>query len=265
MLWFLKKFTLRNESQTTYRDKFIERWRWALRSSGSRTYWEGRQAYNDLKRTGYLERVRLEEGSDKDKEGVGLDHFIAQHALPKICAELGKYKKYQHWVREFIAVQEGHAQFLETVAQKLRKKVDRLRQTEPELASGLTDVATHLDGIRMDIHRRLEQRLHPHLGLVVPHKPPTKISQGRQWDTQFLVNIGVIFRTFMRDSPGDDFPFPSLRTISRLVVLFLVCAELGSVKEDQVVLTHNRRTITVTGVFQQLRKAHIDNWEGSTL
>jgi hypothetical protein len=51
------------------RDIFLVKWRAALRDrgTGERTYWEGQKAYSDLQRTGYLDRVRLEEAKGDEQ------------------------------------------------------------------------------------------------------------------------------------------------------------------------------------------------------
>ena|ERR1700722_18452031 len=58
-------------------ERFLQKWRQALRDREppERQFWEGRKAYSDLKKTGYLEHVRLEQRND----------VVEWHVVPKIC------------------------------------------------------------------------------------------------------------------------------------------------------------------------------------
>ncbi len=98
-------------------------------------------------------------------------------------------------------------------------------------------------------------------GFTLPIKGHEKMSQERQLDSQFQVRLGAVFRSFM---PKDPLPRekeakgPSLRTVARLIVLFLVCAEFAYTEDGLAKLKHNHRPVTVGGVLQQLKGSGLD-------
>jgi hypothetical protein len=252
-------------SATVAFNTFLRTWRQALsnRETGKRRFWEGQKAYSDLKKAGYLERVRLEEQGDEDGAyGSGLGHFIPEHALPKICRILNAYKRDLRRVRTLIDSQQDVEDFLDQEAHKFRKKSERLSaRGHKGLALDLLDLAEKVDEGKRSTRLRLRDHFRNQLGFVLPFKDH-RILQERELDTRFQVQLGVILRTFMQ---GDPFAKckrndgPPLRTIARLTVLFLVCADLAYVKDDKARLRHNDRPVTVEGVLQQLRGAQVDS------
>jgi hypothetical protein len=241
---------------------FLRRWRQALsnRETAERYFWEGQKAHSDLKKAGYLERVRLEERGDEDGElGAGLEHFIPQHALPKICRILNAYKRDLKTVRKLINSQRDAEEFLEQEARKFRKRSERVSGSDKACAQDLIDLAEKVDEVKRATRLRLRDHWRNRLGIVLPFKDHS-IRQERELDTRFQVQLGVILRTFMQGDPftkGKRSDRPPLRTIARLIVLFLVCADLADVNDDTVSLRHNDHRITVSGVLQQLRAAKI--------
>jgi hypothetical protein len=51
---------------------------------------------------------------------------------------------------------------------------------------------------------------------------------------------------------------PTLRTVSRLIVLFIVCADLAEVRDHVARWKHNKRKLTIAGVYEQLTRARIE-------
>jgi hypothetical protein len=250
-------------------DDFLRKWRAALRDgvNDKASYWEGQQAYLDLKRSEQLARVRLEEKSD-DARGAfdDLKHPIAAAALWRICGALTSYKRDMKGVRDLVDFQKDQEDWLQRQAKAFRKRSARM--TDRLVARELRHFAKTFDHTRREIRRRarLEDRPHDtYLAFVHPIRGHDKPQQRRQLDSQFQVRLGAILRTFV---PKGDKKLrgPSLRTIARLVVLFLVCADLAAedlaaekdMKVKPIKLVHNSRSITVEGVLQQLRGAGID-------
>jgi hypothetical protein len=243
-------------------DKFMGKWRNALREYQSdRSFWEGKKAYLELKRTEYLERVRLEEPGDPGGAfGSGPNHFIPQHALPQICAVLDLYRQNIKQVRELIELQKGRAEWLSQKASAFMKKATHVVNNDPELARAITHLAQKIDEISQGTRYALKERLRPDLKIGHPFEGYKKIWQERQLDTWFQVQLGAILRDFMRKDPIPNDKTargPSSRTIARLIVLFLVCADLADSKQDVVRLKHNGHRITVEGVLQHLRRARL--------
>jgi hypothetical protein len=260
---FSRKVPLEMTSDPT-RDKFLLKWRAALRDreTGERSYWEGQKAYSDLQRTGYLGRVRLEETGRDEKFGSDLDHRFAHIAVREICAVLAAYRLGINQVRKLIDFQKDQEEWLEKHATAFSKKANRVAKDDPLLAHDLGDLAKRISKINRATHFRLEKRWHPpYLSFAHPIEDRNKLHQERQLDSQFQARLGSIFRGFMPKNPisnDKDANGPSSRTIARLVVLFLVCADLASIKEGIVELKHNSHRITVGGVLQQLTGAGID-------
>jgi hypothetical protein len=222
-----------------------------------RGYWFG-QLHNCSSEQ--LERVRLEEQTDGGKGAFdGLKHRIAVAALHRICGALGAYRRNMKGLRNLIEFQKDEEAWLKRQATAFRKRSAKVGHRDPTLAGHLKHLAKRIDHTRHEIRRRvqLEDRpLHTYLAFVHPIKGHDKPKQERQLDSQFQVRLGAILRTFL--PKGDKrFRGPSLRTIARLIVLFLVCADLAAEKEGEVKLIHNNHTVTVEGVLQQLRGAGI--------
>jgi hypothetical protein len=244
-------------------DEFLRKWKTALRNRETfeRAYWEGQDAYSDLKRTGYLERVCLEEKDDEPGFGSGPEHFIAKHALPKICAELRVYRRDLNRVRALIGFQKDQYEWLDKHARALGQKAKLVASKDSAFADDLVQLAKRVDEVKRGIRFRLREHWrHPSLDFLNPYEGHGAPRQERQLDSRFQVRLGVVLRSFMRKYPvtAGGGSGPSLRTIARLIVLFLVCADLAEVKQGQVTLKHNNRRITVGGVLQQLRGAGID-------
>jgi hypothetical protein len=191
-----------------------------------------------------------------------LDHRFARIAVREICAELTAYRRGINQVRRMIDFQEDQKEWLRKKAIAFSKREQRVARDDPLLADDLRDLAKRISRINHALRFRLEKRWSlPSLSFAHPIEGHTKLQQERQLDSQFQARLGAIFRGFMPKHPisnDEDADGPSLRTIARLVVLFLVCTDLATVKEDIVKLNHNGRRITVEGVRQQLTVAGID-------
>jgi len=246
-------------------EEFLKKWRWALRTrrGPANRYWEGQRALFDLKRTNYLDRVRLEEEGDPEGAfGDGLAHFAPSHALPKIFSVLSAYRGNITRVRSLVEFQKNHEEWLTQEANRIRKKANLIITLHPVPARRLKRIAKKVDEARREIHMEVRQHWRkPSLGVVLPFKGHKSLTQERELDSWFQVRLGTILRTFMPKDPlpaESDARGPSLRTIARLVVLFLVCADLADVVEDEIRLKHGRnRRLSVEGVLQQLRGAGI--------
>lgn len=243
-------------------EKFMRKWRQALRErQADRLFWEGQKAYRELKRTEYLERVRLEELGDAGGAfGSGIEHFIPQHALPQICRVIDLYRENIDQVRRLIELQKDQAGWLSQKALAFRKKALLVVNSDPELALDLNRLAGKIDEIRRGTRSSLKQQLRPRLDIGHPFEGYDKIWQERQLDTWFQVQLGAILRDFMRKNPipnDKEARGPSSRTIARLIVLFLVCADFAARDSDEVWLKHNGHRITVEAVLQHLRRARL--------
>jgi hypothetical protein len=245
-------------------DTFLPKWRAALRdrSTAERSYWEGQPAYTELQRTGYLDRVLLKEKGDEVR-GKGLDHFIAARAVQRICAELRDYKRDLNRVRDLIERQKGQDEWLQKQSHAFHRKAFLVLQTDPALSKDLKKIVKKIDNAKRGTRIRLEGRWNfPVPGAVLAPVPGSdKVQQERQLDSRFQVRLASILRTYMQKDPSPrwkDERGPSLRTIARLIVLFLVCADMAEERQGEVKLKHNQRRITVDGVVQQLRDAGVD-------
>jgi hypothetical protein len=243
-------------SATPTLETFLPSWRQALRNRETveRAFWEGRPAYADLERTGYLVRVRLEE---EDEGGI-----CPTRQLPKICSAINAYKRDMNQVRGLIDRQKIHTEWLGKKEREFRSKANLVAGANPSLANDLKRIAKRIHGTKHGLRLALKNRWKHNFGLILPIKGHEKLVQERQLDSQFQVRLGAIFRTFMPRNPlplEKEARGPSLRTVARLIVLFLVCAELAEVKDGRARLRHNHRPITVDGVLQQLRGAKVDS------
>lgn len=209
----------------------------------------------------WVERVRLEEPGDAGGAfGSGTKHFIPQHALPKICTVLDTYRENIKQVRPLIEFQKNQSEWLLQNAKAFRKKALGVARSDPEMARELTHLAGKIDEIRRGTRSRLKERLRADLDIAHPFEGYDKIRQKRQLDTWFQVRLGTILRDSMRKNPfpnDRDAMVPSSRTIARLIVLFLVCADLAAYEGDEVWLKHNGHRITVEGVLTHLRRARL--------
>jgi hypothetical protein len=238
-------------------ERFLERWRLALRDreTPERHFWEGRKAYSDLKKTGHLERVRLEAGVE----------FIEGLVMPKICRAMEAYRRNLSRVRSLRNSQQNLEEWLEQRARQFRKK--SLRIHHREWARELDRVAQKIDEIKRGTRLDLQENLRDPLGFALPFKKPRVPLQERELDSWFQVHLGVVLTTFMQGVPFEsDCASASLRTIARLIVLFLVCADFAEVRGSEVRLKHNGRPVTVSSVFQQIEAAKIgkDGPEGDS-
>jgi hypothetical protein len=181
--------------------------------------------------------------------------------LPKICAELRAYRRDLKQVRKLIDFEKDQTEWLDNQATAFRKRAKRAAKKDPAFEADLLQLAKQLDEVAQSVRSRLKERWrYPSLDFWNPYEGHLAPLQERQLDSRFQVRLAVILRTFIQKHSvveGDQ-PGPPLRTIARLIVLFVVCADLAEVKHGEVILKHNKRRITVDGVFQQLNGAGID-------
>ncbi len=100
---------------------FLQNWRGALRDRETidRDYWEGRLAYAELKRTGYLQRLRFAEGDDNG--------ITPRRQLPKICSAIDAYRRDTNRVRHLNDLQKSHVEWLEKKEREFSAKHGTLR------------------------------------------------------------------------------------------------------------------------------------------
>ena len=199
---FSRKLPREMTSAPTF-DDFLRRWRAALRDgvNDKTSYWEGQQAYLDLKRSEHLDRVRLEEQSGDGKDFDVPKHPIAKAALWKIRGALSAYKRNIKRVRTSIEFQKDEEDWLNQQATAFRKRSARVAHRDPTLAGHLKQLAKRIDHTRREIRRRVRLQDRPHdtyLALVHPIKGHDKLQQERQLDSQFQVRLGAILRTYMQ-------------------------------------------------------------------
>lgn len=241
---------------------FLRKWRDALRELNPLSeldWWEGQKAIAELNHTGYMDRVRLEEKSEPGSaRGSGLGHFIPTHDVPHICTELRVYREYLGQIGEKIEIHKRRQEWLAQQSVAFRKK-GKLWVTDPELYEDVEKIRKEIDAARRGVKYRFENEWSRSVGVgALPFRGHDKVVQKRELDSWFQVRLAHILRADLPKGMDKDERGPSLRTIARLVVLFLVCAEVAEEKDGQVKFKHNQRSITVTGVLQQLRGARID-------
>lgn len=241
----------------------LKRWRFALRGVEDldRTFWEGQAAYDDLKATKYLTRVRLTRTSKYF--GRGLKHRFAKAAIELICDELRDYRKNSAKVKELAAEKRDKEKWVNAESRRVCKKATSLDKSDPKLSEALFKIHRLLDRQANLINYRFEAYWKREFSMFVhPLTERGPIFQERELDGRFQTRLGAIFRTNMYKAPvahDKTQNGPSLRTIARLIVLFLICTDIASIdrKKGEVRLKHNNRLVTVTGVLQQLQKANL--------
>jgi hypothetical protein len=242
---------------------FLRKWRDALRELNPLSeldWWEGKQACAELKSTGYLRRVRLEEKSEPGSaRGSALEHFIPSHDVPHICTELRIYREYLGQIRQRVERDKDRKDWLVRQSVAFKKKAD-LWSRDSELREDLKRIRKNIELAKRGVKYRFEEEWTRSVGIAAPpYRGHKTIVQARELDSWFQVRLAHIFRADLPKGRHKDERGPSLRTIARLLVLFLVCAELADEKEGEVKLRHNQRKITVAGVLQQLRGAGFDS------
>lgn len=245
--------------------RFLTRWRLALRDreTADRSYWEGAAAVSELQKRGYAARVRVEV-TDKPG-GDPLKQFIAEHAISEICVELHEYTKNLKRVREHTELRKDDEKWLLKNATRFRTKAERIAFRSPYVAKDLKRLANRIEGLRSLV--QFEEKRHWRVPLIERSQfEDIKVKsipvQSRELDTLFLVRLGAILRRyFPKESPpvrGERVHREiTLRTIARLIVLFLVCAEIAEAKDGQVMLVHNKERVSVQRVVQKLRRARL--------
>lgn len=249
-------------------NRFLKKWREALRAlenAENHIFWEGGKACSELNRIGYLQRARME-GLEGHRRS-GIDDAIGHHMLLKLWSEVEEYRQKRGAVRTFIDSAKIHRDWLDRKGKECRGMADRLRSTDRDLALDLDRIAKTIHrAIRGIDYRSKERWKYPDLDNYVPYRGYRIPQQERELDSRFQVRIAVILRTFMMQDPtltekeARDSKVPSLTTIARLVVLFLVCTDLAKkVDRDAVELLSSAKRITVRAVVQKLRDSGIDD------
>lgn len=236
---------------------FLRGWRYRLRAdAGGWDLWEGNVAFKELKHTGALRRVRVEE-QGKGGGGSGENHFIAQHAIAEICAELADYKAKLGKVRSAEEEFKGLREWLEQQEQRFEKRAAK-HQLAPRLRQAIKHVAKEIRGVQRLVIHQHEQAGRSPAGVGVDYyadsvpriqRPPKREID---LDGRFQERLAVILRSYLRKEDGT-----TLRTIARLVVLFLICAELAE-KHDGELRLHNKRKVSVSLVAKRLRRSRFD-------
>jgi hypothetical protein len=244
--------------------QFLGKWRVALRENQTdRAYWEGQKAFEDLKSTEHLDNVRITEPAGPGLYEGGEADYIAVQAIPKMCGILQAYRENIKRVRFLVDRQKDQEDWLRQRAAAFRKKSKVA--SDPEFARELIRIAKRIDQGRRGTLSQLRIYLNEDRNWV-PLKGYGRIRQERQLDSWFVVHLAGVFRFFMplpgipiKGTQREEGGGPSLRTIARLIVLFLVCADVAELREGVAVyLKHNGKRVTVANVLQQLRRAKVD-------
>ena len=268
-------------------EKFVHRWRKAL--TDRHGFWEGEKACHELGLKGYLARVRLEEkvflpideevhGSIEVEVLVPIDelqmtpsvresdlkHFVAEHVITSVCAELRAYRTMIGTVRTEAEARKDLREWLKMRAIELRKKSKALISEQPRLGNRVATIADSLEGhIRVLQHENEQRWRYPVAtgGLEFARSGVRKIGepvQEQQLDSRFQIRLAVIFATFLRGESSKRSDRVSLKTIARLIVLFIVCSDLGVLGKDNAVrLNHNSSKVSVRNVYENLTRAKI--------
>jgi hypothetical protein len=230
---------------------FLEKWRAAF-NKFRWAYWEGPAAHLELQRTGLLSRVLCQEKSDY---GSCFEHPIAEHAIEAFCAELHSYRDRVGKIRDTTEVENEYAQMLASFVQKIHARAKRCRSRFPghskRLARFVKVLENEQERLRHDQERRWRLPRSIAIEKLLTRRAPV---QERELDGWLQTRLGIHFRTSLPVESG-----VSLRTIARLVVLFLVCAEMAVVQAGTtVMLLHSNKPVSVGGILSKLRKANID-------
>lgn len=156
--------------------------------------------------------------------------------------------------------------WLTNEASEFRKRADRSASLSTQLQSRLLRLAGQIQGeVRLiDHYRRQRWRfpvafgglpLHYKKEISTGDRPPEVHSiplQERELDSRFQIRLGTTFRVFLRKEDGI-----SLRTVARLVVLFLYVAGLAEEDGNGVKLRHSGLSVSVSTVVQKLRRARV--------
>jgi hypothetical protein len=231
--------------------KFLEKWRAAFKTFRT-AYWEGREAHRELERAGLLPRVLCEE---KSNYGSGLEHPIAEHAIEAFCGELHFYRDRVGKIRETIDRENDYSEELGKYARNLRARAERCKSRSPEHSKRLARLAANLETEERRLLYEKEQRWRYPRSVAIEELLTRRAPvQERELDGWLQNRLGIHVRTSLPIESG-----VSLRTIARLVVLFLVCADVAVVQDDTVVkLVHSGEEVSVSSVLRMLRRTNID-------
>lgn len=241
------------------RQAFLNRWRFKLRpESPNRDLWEGSAAVDELARLNLLARVRVEE---QDADGSGEDHYIASHAIEEICAELADYRDKVGQVRKLIEQSKDVSDWLMSLEKKVQQRINKEKgQANKEK---LISIQKAIHGtVRLIAREQDNVWLQPtsvgieHQSLTTPRiKQP--LFQERELDGRFQVRLGAILRSYLQQDQFSSKKGLSLRTIARLVVLVLICADLVFERKGELFLRHNNTKVSVESVIKKLRRAQL--------
>jgi hypothetical protein len=247
--------------------EFLAKWRSELRrDSPKRLLWEGSAAFKELNSKNLngssikrrpqsdtpvgraISRARLEEHDPAGER-------IAEKAIGDICAELCDYRKsiadFRRRAVYFKKTEERLEQYKKQFAQWAenddfsRATRNHFRKIANKIAIGRKQLA---DG----------QWQWPRTGLIDYYAQSSRTISGRpqqkrSLDTRFVQRLSAHFESAL--------PKLTRRTIARLIVLFLYCANLA--EEDKSVhgkyylrLRHDKRPISVHLVLKKLHKLH---------
>jgi hypothetical protein len=256
---YVKKQHREMSSHEECRDRVLRKWRKALSSRGFREqYWEGPKAYSELERQELVERVRLEQFMSSRQLSAGELHCQAKYVMQVVCEELAFYKTNIHEVWDKIERYKDLEHWLSRHQELFRKKSEYVRRDFPELAKFLSKKAKAFDDEIREIQRKGREVWNQRLNIAGMPFGVAKIrpapQQGRELDTRIQVRLGVIFKQYL----GADESKLSLRTVARLIVLFLVCAELADPDGNGIRLRHSAKHVCVDSVLLKLRRAQLN-------
>jgi hypothetical protein len=227
-------------------------------------YWEGKKAVAELERRGYLKRAQLVELVAKNTERE--NHWNAQKAIGHVCAELKDYCEHLGKVRLALDIENPLKKQLRKQSQAWKVRAQSIKSESPKVASALVKLAKDFEGtIRVIDHYQEERWRYPMWATgILGEGSSSVLTQERELDGRFYERLASRMRIYLplrEDSFKKGVPDTagiSLRTIARLVVLFLVCAELADPTDnDDVKLRHNDRIVSVKSVVQQLSREEL--------
>ena len=197
---------------------------------------------------------------------------LTDDALGRICAELKTYKRNLKQVRAIHELEKGTDELLDKHAREIERKAENWQSLSPLIAKDLKQFVKQIRGTQNGLRTRMQRHWDYggiKRGLFEDLRDQAVPVQERELDSWFQLRLAAIFRQFLSQSEpsirledGSDAGGHrniSLRTIARLIVLFLVCAGLAQASTGEIWLKHNLQSVSVDNVYDHLRRAGMDH------
>jgi hypothetical protein len=260
---------------------FLERWKKAVgngqdgknRITG---YWEGKQAYDELKATGFLKAVNLEEPLWEPDQLKPKD-WRAREAIQDICALLRLYHDHAGKVVELNARYREGDRFLKLMLLRFEKKTQalagsNLEQTLRECADDIDRHRRKLEEARLTQIDRVWEHPPGVMGRIrIAHTYKKRPVREDHLDTLFQTQLALVLRTYLPKAGYVWVPKRlskkarrvfrkkegiSRRTIARLVVLTYIVAGLVRLNRYRgLQLRYTGDKLRVPNVEQTLKRA----------